>query len=135
MHRVLVTPASGAPFEAARKRLPARPAEAMQLFAAEVEALKAGRGCRNVVQILDVRCTPEYNEILLELLKGGTLADELVRPGFTRSGTVHHMRGGGEPVVRRWYQSEWAGQAPFVEAERSFAMLLNRFPCGHPGAP
>ncbi len=78
VHQVLVTPKSGPAFEAARKRLPARSAATHKLFAAEVDALKAGVGCPHVVQILDARSTPQYHEILMELLRGGTLDDEVV---------------------------------------------------------
>lgn len=78
VHLVLVTPKSGPAFEAARKRVPARSAGTQKLFALEVDALKAGLGCPHVVQILDARSTPQYHEILMELLKGGTLENEVV---------------------------------------------------------
>ncbi len=79
VHRVLVTPAGSEPaFEAARKQMPTGSPEARTLFAAEVDALKAGLGCPYVVQLLDVRTTATHHELLMELLQGGTLADELV---------------------------------------------------------
>lgn len=73
-----MTPASGPAFEAARKRIPACSVVARKMFAMEVDALKEGLGCANVVQLLDCRTTATHHEILLELLRGGMLGDELV---------------------------------------------------------
>ncbi len=80
VHRVLVTPVSGPAFEAARKRMPVGSPATRSVFEAEVHALKESLGCANIVQMLDARTTDEYHEVLLELLKGGTLTSELVSP-------------------------------------------------------
>ncbi len=101
VQRVLVTPVSGPAFEAARKRIPACSVVARKMFAVEVNALKEGMGCTNVVQLLDYRTTATHHEILLELLRGGMLGDELVsrahkdEPG---SGHLNRHLDGGE----RW---------------------------------
>ncbi len=82
---MLVTPAAGAPFRAARKRTALGACNAVML-AAEVAVLRAGRGCPHVVQLYDVRTTDTHHELLLELMEGGTMAEELVGAG----------RGGGQ---------------------------------------
>lgn len=84
VHRVRVAPKSGPSYEAARKRIPVHSDYVREQFEAEVEALKAGLGCVNVVQILDARSTPYYHEILMELLRGGTLEDELSSTRYGR---------------------------------------------------
>lgn len=83
MDLVLVTPETGAPFRAARKRTALGACKAAML-AAEVAVLRAGRGCPHVLQLYDVRSTDTHNELLLELMEGGTMAEELVGTGRGR---------------------------------------------------
>lgn len=76
VHRVLVTPPGGGPaFEAARKQTFVDAPNALPAFTAEMEVLQVGLGCPYIVQILDARTTEEHHEILLELLRGGNLAE------------------------------------------------------------
>lgn len=99
MHRVRVAPKSGPSYEAARKRIPVHSDYVREQFEAEVEALKAGLGCVNVVQILDARSTPYYHEILMELLRGGTLEDELVGRAQRGHCRVAVALGGGRQCI------------------------------------
>lgn len=82
---VLVTRPGGAPFRAARKRMPTCIAHT-EVFADEVAALRVGQGCRHVVQLLDVRSTDTHHELLFELMEGGTLQEEMVGAGAGAGG-------------------------------------------------
>lgn len=101
---MLVRPSSGAPFMAARKRMPANRASAL-LLANELTALRAGAGCPNIVQLYDVRTTDAHVEVLLELVEGGSVADELVGAGGVWA-TAGHC-GGGAPRGTRAAQAVW----------------------------
>ncbi len=77
---VLVRPPGGVPFYAARKRMEVN-ADNQCAFEAEVEGLREGAGCPHIVQLYDARATDTYFELLLELMEGGTVAEELVGAG------------------------------------------------------
>ncbi len=85
MELVLVMPPGGAPFRAARKRMPTGIAHTTVL-ADEVAALRVAQGCRHAVQLLDVRSTDAHHELLFELMEGGTLEEEVVGAGAGTEG-------------------------------------------------
>ncbi len=125
--QVLVRPPCGAPFLAARKRMPANLINAVML-ADEVAALRAGAGCPNIVQLYDLRTTDSHVELLMELVGGGTVAEELVGAGRacgTRGGAAAG-RGGA------WHAARWGRVTSCVE--RAAPTPLKYRHCS-PGAP
>ncbi len=88
---VVVTLPGGGQFRAARKRMLIND-DNRYAFEAEIQGLREGLGCADIVQLYDYRTTDTHFELLLELLEGGSVEQELVgaggRGGVAREGRV-----------------------------------------------
>lgn len=83
MDLVLVNLPGAGQFRAARKSMMIND-DNLHAFEAEIHGLREAVGCTDIVQLYDVRTTETHFE--LELMKGGSVAQELAGAGTGESG-------------------------------------------------